>query len=231
MQSVLLVDDTGLFRAIAEAIPRRTNCRVLAADNGSEALAVARLEKPDIVFLDADLKGMTGVDVCRVLKADPHFGRTPVVLIGTDAKSRDESTRAGASDFLWKPIDEVVFFDTFRRQLQILPREAARSPFGFSVTFWRDGIQYEGTIRDLAKGGFFVRTPVLQPIGARIEVAFDVPGLKAGRTVVAEAIVVRVGSEPDRGLGCRFFRVAASSRVHLDECLRALSSMGEAAAS
>jgi CheY-like chemotaxis protein len=230
MQSILLVDDTGLFRALAETIPRRTNCRVLLASNGTEALAVARREKPDIVFLDADLTGMTGVDVCRVLKADPLFGRTPVVLIGTDAKSRDEGYRAGASDFLWKPIDEIGFFDTFRRLLQILPREAARAPFGFSVTFWRDGIQYEGTIRDLAKGGFFVRTPVAQPIGARIEVAFDIPGRKAGRTVVAEAIVVRVGQDPDRGLGCRFFRVAASSRVNLEECLRSLS-LGEAAAS
>lgn len=230
MQAVLLVDDTGLFRALAEAIPRRTNCRVLSAANGTEALAMARREKPDIVFLDADMTGMTGVDICRVLKADPQFGRTPVVLVGIDAKTRDEGVRAGASDFLWKPVDEVAFFDTFRRLLQILPREAARAPFGFSVTFWRDGLQYEGTIRDLAKGGFFVRTPVAQPIGARIEVSFDVPGRKAGRTVVAEAIVVRVGQEPDRGLGCRFFRVAASSRTHLDECLRALS-LNEAAAS
>lgn len=229
MQAILLVDDTGLFLALAEAIPRRTNCRVLSASNGTDALATARREKPDLIFLDADMTGMTGTDVCRVLKADSRFARTPIVLIGTDGKSRDEATRAGANDFLCKPVNEVAFFDMFRRQLQILPREAARSPFGFAVTFWRDGVQYEGTIRDLAKGGFFVRTPVRQPIGARIEVAFDVPGRKAGRTVVAEAIVVRIGQEPDLGLGCRFFRLAASSRAFLDECLRSLS-LGEAAA-
>lgn len=230
MQTVLLVDDTGLFRALAEAIPRRTNCRVLAAGNGTEALAAARSEKPDLIFLDADMTGMTGSDVCRVLKADSRFSRTPIVLIGSDAHGRDDATRAGADDFLWKPVDETAFFDAFRRQLQILPREAARSPFGFAVTFWRDGVQYEGTIRDLARGGFFVRTPVRQPIGARIEVSFEVPGHRAGRSVVAEAIVVRVGSEPEPGLGCRFFRVAASSRVQLEECLRSLS-LGEAAAS
>jgi CheY-like chemotaxis protein len=228
MQAVLLVDDTGLFRALAESIPRRTNCRVICASNGTEALAAARREKPDLIFLDADMTGMTGTDVCRVLKADSHFARTPIVLIGRDPKSHEEATRAGANDFLWKPVDDTAFFDTFRRQLQILPREAARSPFGFAVTFWRDGVQYEGTIRDLARGGFFVRTQVRQPVGARIEVAFDVPGQKAGRTVVAEAIVVRVAQEPDRGLGCRFFRLAAISRAHLDECLRSLS-LGEAA--
>jgi CheY-like chemotaxis protein len=229
MQCVLLVDDTGLFRVLAEAIPRRTNCRVLEATNGTEALATARRESPDLIFLDADMTGMTGVDVCRVLKADPHFARTPVVVAGTDARSRDDASRAGASDFLWKPLDEASFFDAVRRHLMILPREAARSPFGFAVTFWRDGVQYEGTIRDLARGGFFVRTVVSQPIGARIEVAFDVPGRKARRTVVAEAIVVRTAQEPERGLGCRFFRLAASSRAHLDDCLRVLSG-GEAAA-
>ena len=213
-----------------EAIPRRTNCRVLSASNGTEALAVARREKPDLVFLDADMTGMTGVDVCRVLKADPHFGRTPVVLTGGDEKSREEGMRAGANEFLQKPLDEVAFFDAFRNQLQILPREAARTPFGFAVTFWRDGAQFEGTIRDLARGGFFVLTRLTQPIGARIEVAFDVPGRKVGRTVVAEAIVVRIAHEPEPGLGCRFFRLAASSRANLEECLRTLSP-GEAAAS
>jgi CheY-like chemotaxis protein len=228
MQSILLVDDTGLFDPLAETIPRRTNCRVLSASNGTEALAAARRTKPDLIFLDADLTGMTGTDVCRVLKADPHFARTPIVVIGTGSTSRDEATRAGADEFLSKPVDDTAFFDAIRRQLQILPREGERSPFGFAVTFWRDGVQHEGTIRDLAKGGFFVRTPVCQPIGARIEVAFDVPGGKPGRTVVAEAIVVRIREEPDQGLGCRFFRIAASSRVYLEECLRSLS-LGKAA--
>ena len=71
MNSVLLVDDTGLFRDAGEAIQRRTPCRLLTASTGSEALALARQEKPDVVFVDSELSGMSGVDVCRVLKADP----------------------------------------------------------------------------------------------------------------------------------------------------------------
>jgi hypothetical protein len=43
------------------------------------------------------------------------------------------------------------------------------------------------------------------------------------RTVVGEAMVVRTGREPDRGLGCRFFRIAAGSRQSLEECLRLLA--------
>ena len=99
---------------------------------------------------------------------------------------------------------------------------AARSSVGWPVTFWRDGAQNEGTLRDLSRGGFFIRTPVRQPVGARIEVSFEVPGDKRGRNVVAEAIVVRIGEEPDRGLGCRFFRITAGPRGRLEECLQLL---------
>jgi len=241
MRSILLVDDTGLFREAGEAILRRTHCRLIRASSGTEALAAARRERPDMIFLDAAMAGMTGVDVCRVLKADKLFAYTPVILACADEASRQESRRAGAAALLDRPLEEAAFFESIRKYLQIFARDEARALVAWPVTFWRDGMQHEGSIRDLSRGGFFVRTPVRQPIGARLEVAFEVPGTResgassgppaphSGRTVVAEAIVVRIGPEQDRGLGCRFFRVTAGARVHLEECLRLLE-MGEAAA-
>lgn len=229
MRSVLLVDDSGLFRETKEELHRRTHCRLVTASGGTEALTVARRERPDLIFLDAEMRGMTGVDVCRVLKADKLFARTPVVLVCADQKTREESLRAGADGILDRPVDETAFFDSIRRHLQVFPREEARSLVAWPMTFWRDGVQHRGTIRDLSRGGFFVRTPVRQPVGARVEVSFDVPATDPCHTVVAEAIVVRAGAEPDRGLGCRFFRVTSSARVHLEECLRLLE-LGESAA-
>lgn len=229
MRSVLLVDDTGLFREAGEALLRRTHCTLLTGSTGSEALRIARREKPDLVFLDAEMTGMTGIDVCRVLKADPAFSHTPVIIACGNEKREEEAMRAGASALLSRPPEETAFFESVRKYLQVFPRDEARSPVGWSVTFWRDGIQHEGTIRDLSRGGLFVRTPVRLPIGARIEASFDVPGDKPDRTVVAEAIVVRMGQEPDRGMGCRFFRLTSSARTHLEECLRLLE-LGEVAA-
>jgi CheY-like chemotaxis protein len=226
MHTILLVDGDGTLRALTDEIQRRTHCRVLTASSGAEALTVARREHPDLLFLDAEMPGMTGADVCRVLKADKQSTRAPIVLVSS---SPEEAQRAGADSTLSKPIDETAFFDALRKYLQIFPRDEARSAAGWSVTFWREGVQYSGTIRDLSLGGFFVRTPVRQPVGARIEVSFDVPGEKPDRTVVAEAIVVRTGHELDRGLGCRFFRLSSSSRQHLEECLRLLT-LGEAPA-
>jgi CheY-like chemotaxis protein len=221
VNSVLLVDDSGLFREAAETIQRRTSCRVLTASNGSEALLLARQERPDVVFLDGELSGMSGVDVCRVLKADPRFARTPVVLV-TD-EDGTEVRNAPADGTLPRSFDDAAFLDTLRRFLQVFPRNNERSAVQWHVTFWRDGGEYAGSIRDLSRGGFFVRTAVGLPIGARIEVSFEIPGERVQRTVVAEAIVVRLGPEPDRGLGCRFFRLTQGSRAYLEDCLRVLS--------
>jgi CheY-like chemotaxis protein len=222
MSSILLVDDTGLFKTASEDIGKRTHCGVLRAVNGTDAISAARRDKPDLIFLDADMEGMTGVDVCRVIKADPHLSHMPVVVaIGNEAAQR-AAVRAGADACLAKPFDESAIFDALRRFLQLAPRDATRAAVEWPVTFWRDGAQHEGTMRDLSRGGFFIRTSIRQPVGARLEISFDVPVERSSRTIVAEAIVVRATQEPDRGLGCRFFRVTAGSRTRLEECLRLL---------
>jgi two-component system, cell cycle response regulator DivK len=222
MSSILLVDDQGLFRGAADEILKRTGCKALFADGGTEALDCARRDRPQLVVVSAQMSGMTGLDLARVLKADPAFARTPIVLVGPPG-IEDKARRAGADASLSTPLDLEVFFATLRRYLQVLPREEARSAVGWSVTFWRDGLQHTGTIRDLSRGGFFVRTEARQPIGARLEVSFDVPVEHGVRTVVAEAMIVRIGKEPDRGLGCRFFQLSATSKGYLEECLRILA--------
>jgi CheY-like chemotaxis protein len=222
MPLIVLADDQGLFRGASEEVLRRTGCTALLAATGTEALDLVRSERPQLVVVSGRMAGMNGFDLCRVLKADPAFARTPIVIVGPP-EIADEASRVGADAVLPLPLDPEAFFATVRRFLQVMPREEARSAVGWSVTFWRDGVPYAGTIRDLSRGGFFVRTSVHQPVGARLEVSFDVPVEHGVKTVVAEAMVVRTGKDPDPGLGCRFFQLSAQSRAHLEECLRLLS--------
>jgi CheY-like chemotaxis protein len=228
MPSILLVDDNGVFRGAASDTLKRTGCQALEATRGTEALDIVRSERPQMVIVRTNLKGMTGLDLCRVLKADPGFSRMPIVLVSPPG-GEDVATKAGADAVLAEPLNPDALFAVVRRFLQVMPREEARSAVEWSITFWREGIQHAGTIRDLSRGGFFVRTPVHQPIGARLEVSFDVPVEHGVRNVVAEALVVRVNRNPDPGLGCRFFQLSGSSRAHLEECLRILA-LGEPSA-
>jgi CheY-like chemotaxis protein len=230
MRTVLLVDNRGVFRDVARTISRRTDCEILTAQTGTAALATARREKPNLVFLDAGMEGMNGIDVCRVLKADKAFAHTPIVVVGGGEREEQDSVKAGADSFLPSSFTEEDFLATLRRHLNVFARDAARSAVTWSITFWRDGVQNEGTIRDLSRGGFFVRTDVEQPVGARLEISFQTPIEGPNRAVVGEAIVVRLGHPPEIGLGCRFFQLSSASRANLDECLRLLTP-GELAAS
>ncbi len=227
MPSILLVDDSGLFRNAASEVLKRTGCEALSAEGGTEALDVVRRERPAMLVVRAAMKGMTGMDLCRVLKADPAFSRMPIVLVAP-AATRDAAAHSGADAVLPEPLETEALFAAVRRFLQVIPREEARSAVEWSITYWREGVQHSGTIRDLSRGGFFVRTPVLQPIGARLEVSFDVPVENGVRNVVAEALVVRVSRNPDPGLGCRFFQLSTNSRAYVEECLRILA-LGEPA--
>jgi twitching motility two-component system response regulator PilG len=222
MPFILLVDDSGLFRGAGEEVLKRTGCEMLTASNGTEALDIARREKPQMIVVKAGISPMTGYDLCRVLKADPAFVRTPIAIVGP-AGSEEAARRAGADVTLPLPLNPEAFFGEIRRLLHVVPREEARSAVEWSITFWRDGMQHSGTIRDLSRGGFFVRTTARQPIGARIDVSFDVPVERGVKTVVAEAIVVRLGRDNDHGIGCRFFQLSATSRQNLEECLRILA--------
>jgi CheY-like chemotaxis protein len=228
MPSILLVDDSGLFRGAAKEVLSRTGCQTLAASGGTEALDIVRRERPQMLVVSAGMKGMTGLDLCRVLKADPAFSRMPIVLVCATG-TEEAAAEAGADAVLAEPLSPEAMFAAVRRFLQIMPREEARSAVEWSITFWRDGLQHTGTIRDLSRGGFFVKTSVHQPVGARVEVSFDVPVEHGVRNVVAEAMIVRVGREPDAGLGCRFFQLSATSRGYLEECLTILA-LGEAPA-
>jgi DNA-binding response OmpR family regulator len=81
--------------------------RPLLVASGDRALAAARTERPDLVLLDIELPGLDGYSVCRLLKADPSLGSTPVVFMTTRSGLDDRlaGLTLGADEFLTKPID------------------------------------------------------------------------------------------------------------------------------
>lgn len=59
--------------------------RVILARNGQEAVAQARLHRPDVILLDLRMPGMTGTEVLRILRADPSFVNTPIIAFTAHA--------------------------------------------------------------------------------------------------------------------------------------------------
>ena len=89
------------------------------------------------------------------------------------------------------------------------------------MTFWRDGFSHLGQMRDLSKTGFFLISPEVQTIGARLAITFSFPrnGGEEERSFIGEAIVVRHETGQDSGMGCRFFRTTQTGLATVEAFL------------
>jgi two-component system cell cycle response regulator len=113
---ILVVDDIEANVRLLEAKLTAEYYEVSTAMDGPTALAMAARDLPDIILLDVMMPGMDGFTVCRKLKEDPITRHIPVVLItALDGRGdRIQGLEAGASDFLTKPIDDVMLFARVR---------------------------------------------------------------------------------------------------------------------
>ena len=103
MAKILVVDDSGLSRQMSGRILRESGHEVVEAQDGIAALETYFLEKPDVVFLDINMKGMNGFDVLAKLRElDP---RACIVIATADIQSstRTMATEGGARGFVTQP--------------------------------------------------------------------------------------------------------------------------------
>lgn len=211
MHKILLVDDMRSFLDLEATFLSRSECRILTASTGLDAIRVARTERPDLVVLDIEMPEMNGIQACRILKSDAVTSKIPVIVL-TSMQLEDEARRAGADHFLRKPIDEPTFLDEVKRFIPIVERAETRIPVDAPVTLWRDGEALDARLVNLSRTGFYVASAGSQPIGARLEVSFSLPEAGGERRITGEALVVRHGDDPP-GFGCRFRQASASARL------------------
>ena len=103
---ILVVEDDEASLDIARRVAERMGHTVLMARDGVQGLALARSERPDLVFLDLHLPGLSGFQVVRELRADEHLRALPVVAVSAGTLvDRENALSAGCNDFVFKPYE------------------------------------------------------------------------------------------------------------------------------
>lgn len=102
---VLIADDDADIRALVSTVLIKAGFRAEAVDGGVPALAAARRAAPHIFVLDVRMPDMSGLEVCRTLKASAATAESPVLLISAESSSEDVAAAfaAGCDDYLSKP--------------------------------------------------------------------------------------------------------------------------------
>ncbi len=103
---ILIVEDEPDLMAYFRLALARTGFELEMASNGHEAVRRARELRPDLVLMDVMLPGITGIEACRRLYADPDLANVRVVMLSsrTEEEVRQAAREAGAIDYWTKPI-------------------------------------------------------------------------------------------------------------------------------
>jgi CheY-like chemotaxis protein len=103
---ILVVDDAAFMRRMIARIVRMVGYDVLDAADGASAIATMKQEPPVLVILDIMMPQMSGYQVCEWIRSNPATASVPVIVCtaNQERKHLERAIKAGASDFLCKPV-------------------------------------------------------------------------------------------------------------------------------
>ena len=119
-KTILYIDDNEHHRRFFEKVLNKRNFKVILSSDGESGLSLAREKKPDLILLDIVLPGMSGIDVCKILKREEETKNIPIIfLTGMDTpKNLIDCYEYGAEDFLNKSVSPKLLISQIELTLQ-----------------------------------------------------------------------------------------------------------------
>jgi CheY-like chemotaxis protein len=110
--SVLYVEDNPAnLELVQQIIARRADVNFFSAAEAGIGIALARSHRPDVILMDINLPGISGMDAMQILRNDPRTAHIPILALSANAVPRDIQTAiaAGFVDYITKPIKVGTF--------------------------------------------------------------------------------------------------------------------------
>ncbi|HEY8068051.1 MAG TPA: ATP-binding protein [Burkholderiales bacterium] len=121
VRTLLYVEDNPAnLELVEQLIARRPDLRLLSAADGNLGIEFARAYQPEIILMDINLPGVSGIEVMKTLHADPATAHIPIVALSANAVPRDieKGLEAGFFNYLTKPIKVDEFMDALDAALE-----------------------------------------------------------------------------------------------------------------
>ena len=117
---ILIADDHDLSRQMISDIVATMGHDLFVAEDGPSALLNARVQVPDLIILDVEMPGLTGFEVCRLLRAEEATSRIPIIMLTAlhEAEDRVYGLDIGADDYLTKPFNPRELIARIEKRLK-----------------------------------------------------------------------------------------------------------------
>jgi CheY-like chemotaxis protein len=124
-RTLLYVEDNPAnMKLVEKLIARCPDIRLLTAVNGTLGIELARATQPQVILMDVNLPGISGIEALKILREDPATAHIPVVALSANAMPRDiaKGLELGFFRYLTKPIKVKEFMDTLNEALEFAER-------------------------------------------------------------------------------------------------------------
>ncbi len=133
LRTLLYVEDNRAnMQLVEQLIARRPDMRLLSAGDGTHGIALARTHQPEVILMDINLPGISGIQALKILREDPVTAHIPVLAISANAMPHDikKGLEAGFFRYLTKPIKVNEFMDALDMALELAEKgsDGAMSP-------------------------------------------------------------------------------------------------------
>ncbi|OGT91061.1 MAG: pilus assembly protein PilG [Gammaproteobacteria bacterium RIFOXYD12_FULL_61_37] len=113
---VMVIDDSKTIRRTAESLLKKAGCDVLTATDGFEALSMIADQRPDVIFVDIMMPRLDGYQTCALIKNNPQFNGTPVIMLSSKDGLFDRARGriVGSEQYLTKPFTKDELLNAIR---------------------------------------------------------------------------------------------------------------------
>jgi len=124
---ILIVEDQPLNRKLVRDVLQARGYRTVEAETGEDGVKAAQEENPELILMDIQLPGISGIEALRRLRDDPGTRAIPIIAVTASAmqQNKREILAAGFDGYLPKPIDIKSFLETVRAKLDENVRDEA----------------------------------------------------------------------------------------------------------
>ena len=115
LRTLLYVEDNPAnLELVEQLVARRSDLRMMSATDAFLGIELARVHNPDVILMDINLPGMSGIEAMQILRADPSTAHIPIIAVSANAVPRDieKGLKAGFFSYITKPIKVSQFLET-----------------------------------------------------------------------------------------------------------------------